>query len=190
MSEKENTSIAGKKQLSPQMIVIIVLIGLVITLPTSIYIWKIIQISNLKKEHKTEVNDIRIRANRAITDNNKKNIETLTRVFSWAVRSEMLRNNMDQVNIYMNQLVKTSDLKDVSLIKTDGIVLLSTNKKFEGNAYPSPVAKELGNINEVMSRNDPDGNIMSICPVMGLDNRMGTIVITYKLNETPFGKAE
>ncbi len=190
MSDKEIIHSPKKKQLSTQTIVLIIILGLLIIIPTAIYTWKQIEIGNLKKQQKSEITDIRTKANASITDNNKKNIETLTRVFSWAVRSEMLRNNMDQVNIYMTEMVKKADLKDISLIKTDGIVTLSTNKKYEGNIYPGPVANQLGGINEVTSQNDANGNIMCICPVMGLDNRLGTLVLTYTPNMFPFGNTE
>jgi hypothetical protein len=190
MPETEKKPTPKKKKLSAQAIVSIVIICLLIVIPTGIYFWKQAQISNLKKQHETEITQIRTDASNTITDNNKKNIETLTRVFSWAVRSEMLRNNMDQVNTYMTDMVKSADLNDVSVIKTDGIVVLSTNKKFEGNAYPGPVASQLSTINEVVSRSDESGNIMCICPIMGLDNRMGTIVLTYKPKTYTFGNTE
>ncbi len=190
MSEKENTPVKKKKGLSAQAIVSIIIICLLIVIPTGIYLWKQGEISRLKKQHETEINTIRSDASKTITDNNRRNIETLTRVFSWAVRSEMLRNNMEQVNTYMNELVKAADLNDISAIKTDGIVVLSTNKKFEGNAYPGPVASQLSSVNEVVSQNDANGNIMAICPIMGLDSRLGTIVITYKPKTYVFGNNE
>jgi hypothetical protein len=190
MSEKENTSLTKKKRLSAQAIVSIIILCLLIVVPSGIYLWKQSEISKLKKQHETEINQIKTDAGKTIADNNKKSMETLTRVFAWAVRSEMLRNNLEQVNTYMTDLVKTADLNDISAIKPDGIVVLSTNKKFEGNAYPGFVATELNNINEVVSRNDANGNIMSVCPIMGLDNRMGTIVITYKPKTYTFGNNE
>jgi hypothetical protein len=190
MSEKENTPDKKKKRMSAQAIVSIIIICLLIAIPAGIYFWKQGEISKLKKQHETEISNIKADAGKTIADNNKKSIETITRVFAWAVRSEMLRNNMEQVNTYMNDLVKTADLNDISAIKTDGIVILSTNKKYEGNAYPGFVASELNNINEVVSRDDAGGNIMSICPIMGLDNKMGTIVITYKPKTYTFGNNE
>jgi len=190
MSEKEIAPVKKKKPLSVQAIVTIVLLCLLIIVPSGIYLWKQAEISKLKKQFETEKEQIQTKANNTITDNNKKNIETLTRVFSWAVRSEMLRNNLEQVNTYMTGLVKDADLNDISAIKPDGIVILSTNKKFEGNSYPGFIASELNSINEVASRNDANGNIMSICPIMGLDNRMGTIVITYKLKTYTFDNKE
>lgn len=186
MTDNKNIPTAKKKRLSFQAIVSIIIICLLIV----VYIWNRAETCKLQKQHETELNDIQAKANQTIADINKKNIETLTRVFAWAVRSEMLRNNLDQVNTYMTYLVKAADLSDISVIKTDGIVLLSTNKKYENNSYPGPVSTELSNINEVTSRTGSKGNLMCICPVMGLDSRLGTVVINYTPKTSLLNKGE
>jgi hypothetical protein len=186
MTEKENTTVPQKKRIGFQTIVSIIIIFLLIVH----YIWNWVETNKLKKQHITEISDIKTKANNAIAENNKKNIETLTRVFAWAVRSEMLRSNMEQVSTYMNELVKSADLTDISAIKSDGIVVLSTNKKFEGNAYPGSVANELGSINDVTLRTDADGNIICIAPIMGLDSRLGSIIINYSPKTTLLDNAE
>ncbi len=168
-----------KKGLSAQAIVSIIIIALMIIIPLIVYLWKQSEIKNLKKKYETDITAITVKANSTIEENNKKNMENLTRVFSWAVRSEMLRSNLEQVDNYMTDLVKKADLKNISAVKTDGIVVLSTDKKFEGSVYPGPVANELTQINNVVTRTGENGDVISICPIMGLDNRMGTIIITY-----------
>ncbi len=190
MSEKEKPVTPKKKGLSPQTIIIIILLCLVVIIPSCVFLWKQIEIIHLNKKHDTEMSALRTNASTTMKDVNKKNMETLARVFSWAVRSEMLRNNMDQVSTYMTELVKAADLNDISAIKTDGIVALSTNKKYEGNTYPGPVASQLSTINEVVSQTGNDASVMIICPIMGLDSRLGTIVITYKPTVYTFGNNE
>jgi hypothetical protein len=179
MNDKETSPTPKKKFFTYRAVISIIIISLLIVL----YIWDKVEDNRTEKKHYSEIGIIKTNANQTIIDINKKNIEIITRVFSWAVRSEMLRNNMEQVNTYMNDLVKSADLNDISVIKPDGIVALSTNKKFEGNSYPGFVASELNKINETVSKDDKNGNIMSICPIMGLDNRLGSIVITYKIKK-------
>ncbi|MEI6122453.1 MAG: hypothetical protein WCQ95_02380 [Bacteroidota bacterium] len=190
MTETEKTPAKKKKGLSAQAIVSIIIICLLIVVPTAIYLWKQAEINKLKKQQETQINAFRADAKAKIDNCNKNNIETLTRVFSWAVRSEMLRNNIDQVNTYMTTLVKAADLNDISVIKSDGMVVLSTNKKYEGNAYAGPVASQLSTINDVVSQNGQDNNIIVISPIMGLDTRLGSIVITYTPKTYVFGNTE
>jgi hypothetical protein len=177
--EVKNPEKPKKKGLNAQAIVSIIIIVLMIIIPLFVYLWKQSEIKNLKEKYDKDIAGITAKANSTIDENNKKNIEQLTRVFSWAVRSEMLRNNMEQVDNYMTDLVKTADLNNISAVKTDGIVVLSTDKKFEGNIYPGPIANELAQINQTVSRTGENGDIISICPIMGIDNRIGTLIITY-----------
>jgi C4-dicarboxylate-specific signal transduction histidine kinase len=186
MIDKEKSQVPKKKFFTYQTVIVIIIISLLVAL----YIWDRAEDTRIEKKHKAEIENIKTRAGNTISDNNLNNIKTLTRVFSWAVRSEMLRNNMEQVDNYMTDLVKTADLNDISVIKTDGIVILSTNKKYEGNTYPGFVASELNKINETVSKDDKNGNIMSICPIIGLDSRLGTVVITYTPKTYNFDEKE
>ena len=188
--EKEKEIPAKKKGLSSKTLFYIIILCLMILIPTGVYVFDLFKISNLKDKHKTELYDVRMNAGNTVKSINQKNLESLTRVFSWTVRSEMLHNNIGQVNSYMTELVKTADLQDISIIKTDGIVVLSTNKKYEGNVYAGPVASQLSSINEVVTQTGKDAVLICICPLMGLDNRMGTIVITYQPTVYTFGNTE
>ncbi len=56
-------------------------------------------------------------------------IETLT----WAVKSEMTRDNLEQVNTHFIQLIKEPSNQSIQLVDVNsGEVLLATNKKDEG----------------------------------------------------------
>ena len=188
--EKEKETPPKKKQLSSKTIFYIIILCLMILIPTGVYVFDLIKISNLKDKHKTQLAEVREQAGTTVKSISQKNLESLTRVFSWAVRSELLHENMGQVNSYMNELVKTADLQDISIIKTDGIVVLSTNKKFEGNVYAGPVASQFATVNEVMTQTGKDAVMICICPIMGLDKRLGTIVVTYQPTVYTFGNTE
>jgi len=191
LNSKDNSKIAEsdkpkKKGLSTQAIVSIIIVALMIIIPLVVYFWKQAEIKDLKEKYNNDIKEITAKANNTIDANNRKNMETITRVFSWAVRSEMLRENMEQVDNYMTDLVKAADLNTISAVKSDGIVMRSTNKKFEGNIYPGPVANELAQVNQVVTRTGENGDIISICPIMGLDKRLGTIIITYTPKDSVF----
>ena len=87
----------AKKGMSAQTIVIIIILALMIIIPLVIFLWKQAEIKSLKKNHEARISEITTQANNTIMENNRKNIETLTRVFTWAVRSEMLRDRKSVV---------------------------------------------------------------------------------------------
>ena len=98
-------------------------------------------------------------------------LELTSKVFSWAVRSELMRNNTEQVNQFFlafikeNQFVQKLDLVDPNSAK----IILSTDKKTEGDIYSN---KDIMTINKTTYR---EGLIIS--PIMGLDSKIGILII-------------
>lgn len=150
-----------KKGLSARTIFTIIIVALMILLPLFIFFWKQYEIQNLQIKY----------------------METITRVFTWTAHSEILDSNAVQLEKYMNDLVKTAGINSISIVGTDGIVVLSTNKKFEGSAYSEASAGELSLINKVVSQKAEKGEMVSKCPITDIDKRMGTMIISYTPNK-------
>lgn len=97
-----------------------------------------------------------------------------TKVFSWAIRSEMTRQNMEQVNQYFSGFVKEPTVKNIQLIDPDtGKVLLSSDKKDEGTIIENTLILQAERIFQLPG--DTGDKIIS--PVMGLNSRIGVLVI-------------
>lgn len=102
------------------------------------------------------------------------NMELTSRVFSWAVRSEMTRQNMEQVNQFFSGFVKEANVKKVLLIDPiTATVLLSSDKKDEGLIIEDPIILQAENTIHLPGITDDK----IISPVMGLDTRIGVLVI-------------
>lgn len=112
------------------------------------------------------------------------NIDQLTvtmKALVWAVRSEMVRENMEQVDQYFRQFVKTKGVNDVTLLDGSGIIQLSTNKKVEGEAMEGELAVKVLAANDVAILDDMGSeHILIIAPVMSLNNRLGTLMVSYE----------
>ena len=75
-----------------------------------------------------------------------KHLEFATEVFSWSVRSELLRNNTENLNQLLNIFVRQSGADLVQLVNPkDNIVLLSSDKKFEGTTLETTAFSNLTN---------------------------------------------
>lgn len=100
--------------------------------------------------------------------------EETSKVFSWAVRAEMLRDNREQVNQFFMNLIKEPGFKKIQLIDVaNAKVIISTDKKDEGTAVA-----DTSILNATQPRQFVNDDIMrSIVPVMGLDTRIGVLVI-------------
>jgi len=91
----------------------------------------------------------------------------------------MLKNNITQVNLYANEMVKEKNFQKVVVANDKGMVILSTNKKEEGKEFVTP-----GKINYLLSdttvaENMNDSLLIMSSPVMGFNNRIGTLIVTF-----------
>lgn len=103
-----------------------------------------------------------------------KFVEETSRVFSWAIRSEMQRDNLEQVNQFFMTLVKEPGFRKIQLIDVkNSKVLISTDKKDEGTLVSDTTV-----LNASVVKHQIDGDIIrSVTPVMGLNSRIGILVI-------------
>lgn len=105
------------------------------------------------------------------------NMELTAKVFSWAIRSEMTRQNMEQVNQFFNGFVKEPGIRKIQLIDpVSAMVLLSSDKKDEGTIVEDTLILEA----ETTIYLSSETGEKIINPVMGLDSRIGVLVIEFE----------
>lgn len=147
-----------------------ILLILIIAGTLFVYI-KHTQIQNLHKEekqtlikqHKVEVDSLKL-----------SSIENTIRVFSWAVRSELIRDNLEQVGQFFLWLVKEPNIQTISLIDVNnGNVILSSDKKLE----QQPANSALSWQSETIQTDAINGNIWMTVPVFGLDKKIASLAI-------------
>ncbi len=83
------------------------------------------QLATMETEYKSTIDSLRL-----------VKMEQLCKTFSWAVRSELIRNNLEGVDILFNTFIKEPDIIKLTLVsELDRTVLLSTDKKEQGEIY-------------------------------------------------------
>ncbi|MEO8232176.1 MAG: hypothetical protein ABI638_07825, partial [Ignavibacteriota bacterium] len=76
----------------------------------------------LKKEYVLQIDSMRV-----------ANLQQTITVFSWAIRSELSRGNLEEVNQFFLNFVKEKDVQMISLINPENSeIILSTDKNNEG----------------------------------------------------------
>src|SRR5690554_2884144 len=121
------------------------------------------QITTLTQTHETELQDLKV-----------EHIKQLSNTLALAVRSEMIAENMKQVNQYLLQTLKTFKVEMVKLVnQKNGNVILSTNKKNEETIFKN---KSLVDAKESMTK--VYNNITyADSPIMGLNSQLGVLII-------------
>lgn len=134
------------------------------------YLWKGIAV----KRAKAAVTE---RAAEVIGEQARANLRLAALPMVWAVRSEMMRGNMEQVGEYLNQFVKEPNMKELAVAAPDGRIVAATDKRREGaaaaDAFPADVLKA----EAITATSREDGSILVAAPIMGLNARLGTLVM-------------
>lgn len=162
--------------------IVAVLLALILII---VLIWYTVKISNIEKQYEAETTELVTKSENErsalITKHESEkdslqisNLESESRIFSWVVRSELMRNNTENLNQLVNEFVRESGADLVQLINPEtNIITLSSDKKFEGMEYPQKIDYALTEPQTLMD----EGGIKIITPVMGLNSALGILVV-------------
>jgi hypothetical protein len=119
-------------------------------------------------------------ANVQLLESNKTMLKVLSKSVVWSIRSEMLRGNMEQVNLLMSELVMDSHFQYINLVGQNGTILLSTNNKHKGQPIESEKVRSVLNADSTTIITEAKDTVITVVsPVMGYDKRLGTLVMGY-----------
>ncbi|GAB2976508.1 hypothetical protein GCM10027049_09220 [Mucilaginibacter puniceus] len=144
----------------------------------TIWIWKAIEISNLKDKAQTEQLALKAEANQQLLQAHSQHLQLLAKPFVWALRTEMMQGNLNQVNLYMADMVKEQNIQRIIVADTKGTIIASTNKKDEGRPWAEVITD--ADVNIANTQVDTAANVLTMTsPIMGFNNRLGTLLIKY-----------
>jgi hypothetical protein len=96
------------------------------------------------------------------------------RVFSWAIRSELIRGNKEQVKQFFTNYLETGKVVRVLLIDPEtGKVTISTNMK---DVDTTITHNEILNATSIITI-DTGEKYMIANPIMGLDKKIGIVAV-------------
>ena len=149
--------------------------------------WKSVAVgkveSDMAKKLESERMSITQQAREYADQQYTKEEERFGQVLSWAVRSELIRNNIDQIEQYLGEIVKMKDTERVDLISDEGQLLVSTDKRFEESKANDLFPKEILNLQKITLKSDVNNNKILVIPVMGLNKKIATVVVSYPLQK-------
>jgi hypothetical protein len=142
-----------------------------------VIIWFSIKIANNTKQFENEKMQLITHYEAERDSLQIKSLEFASSVFSWSIRSEMLRNNMENLNQLITVFVQESDASLVQIVDPETrMVILSSDKKFEGIEYDKEINFEINHPLVIKE----DQNISIITPIMGFSNRIGVLIVEVK----------
>lgn len=151
------------------------IIGILVVIIVGVYLWKVIAVRSVEN-----------RSQQMIVGKTGELLRLTAIPLAWTIRNEMLKEDYDQINNYLNSFIKEPHIKLVVVVKADGTVVVATDKKLEGTQFSSLYPVELLSPDDIRVSKDKDANILLVCPIMGLNARLGTALIIYEPEKINF----
>lgn len=177
-----STSPQPKKSRKGIYAIIIVVIALI----AGIWIWKEIELRSFKKESAKHATEMEYQFTQQLLEMQSQDLKSIIKPLVWAIRGEMLKNDITNINFYINELVKEKGFQFIFITDDKNHIISSTNTKWEGNPF---------DITGISSNVLGDSTIINItnnnvflasAPIMGFNRRLGAVVISFSGEPSSF----
>ena len=133
-----------------------------------------LKINSIESTHLKEMNSTIQTYNQQIDSIQISGMTQTVKVFSWAIRSELFRNNMDQVNQFFLAFIKENGVEQIDMINPESaLIILSTDMKQEGKTISDSRILQAEN---TISMEDSVG-LRIVSPIMGLEKKIGIVSV-------------
>lgn len=148
-----------------------------------VYIWKSFELKELEKKMEEQRASLTKKSQNILVSKSKDFLYLVTLALSWAVQKEMVAENYGLIDNYLSELVKKFGMKQISLSKNDGKIVVSTDKSLEGKDLSSIIPSELIDKDSIYVDEDINENIRVIAPIFNLNQKIGLLVLLYSKEE-------
>jgi len=150
----------------------ILLIALIV-----VFAWFSIKLNSTKKQFEIEKSELVRNYELQIDSLQLKNIEFTSRVFSWSVRSEMMRNNEENLNQLVTVFIKESNANLLHIVSYEkNSIIISSDKKHEGESFVA--ASNIDFKKQVTLGDSIETTVYT--PIYGLNNEIGLLIVKTK----------
>ncbi|HEX2933812.1 MAG TPA: hypothetical protein VHO72_00520 [Bacteroidales bacterium] len=137
-----------------------------------ILIWHYSKMHSLQKSTEKERLELVTKYETKLDSLNTVQLQQTAKAFSWAVRSELIRGNKDQINQFFNEFIRTPGIIKLQLINPESsIIEISTDKKDEGsqNADYNNIKNQ-----EVIKE---ASELKIVTPISGMNKQIGVFIL-------------
>jgi hypothetical protein len=154
-------------------------IFLLVLLVLGMYLWKIFAVRSVETKLEVERSIMMEAQRQALDEQAKKMLRLAALPLAWAVRTEMMNNNLGQVDEYFRDLIRNPGVLLVALIGKEDKVVLATDRKLETQASDSLFSKNIRNADEILIE-DSESVLRLGVPIMGLNEKLGVLVMDFR----------
>jgi hypothetical protein len=169
---------------SRQAKVFLYIIGALVLLLIITYVWKGVAVSRADsrfEKERAELATQREQLEQQLRQEAAERVEETLRLLGlplgWAVRTEALSDDYDQIEEYAVRLVKEPRIQRVVVVNSEGGIRLSTDRKLQGEPS-SGFFGDLASQNDITLRKSDAGDYDLMVPILGYTGRLGSLIVT------------
>ncbi len=110
----------------------------------------------------------------------KKSLTMFGVPLAWAIRREIMADNLDQIDQYVTDLLRLEGFERVMVAKADGAIAVASDRKHLGAALGSLYDERHLTAEQITVEEAAPGKWLLIVPLMGLNARLGTMAVDYQ----------
>ncbi|MDI6851377.1 MAG: hypothetical protein QMD82_05515 [bacterium] len=154
------------------------LVFILIIVAAGMYLWGYMKVRQMEKTVKEKEVVMVEKAQLMVNESTQELLKVVALPLTWAIRKEMIKGNYEQINDYMERLVQEKGFKEILLVDPQGVIVLATDKKLQGQKFADYYPAEILEVDDVTV--SADANIIRVAtPVMGINAKLGVLVFTY-----------
>lgn len=145
--------------------------------------------SRIKDSWEDKRQELDFYTKQAMDSSNLHALEFATKTLVWAVRSELLSQNHEEINRYILELEKEQNIGSVFICDTAAIIQHASQKTLIGKPFQNVHDEQLLQKTTIDIEMGEKGDLYMVAPIMGLNNRIGTLFFTYHHNAPQINRA-
>ncbi|MFC3560247.1 hypothetical protein [Pedobacter jamesrossensis] len=183
----EKTRPTDQQELSHQSVPMVsrksflIVIVIALALLSGLWIWKAVELGRVRSESEMASKTLKRKVSMQMDSGLKSQLILLSKPLAWAIRDKMISGNRQDINVYMNQMVKEKNFEEISIVDQRNVILLSTDKKEEGKPYSTFYNSAFLKSDSTKMYTQGGRTIIITTPILGLDKRLGTLSIKYNM---------
>ena len=175
---KEKKKISWKSRLKNYFIWVLILSC------GGIFLWKQIEIWQMEKAEIEKIAKVKKVYLQFIQRRDGEFLSLYSKPLSWALRTEMLKENYEQVDDYVRQVIKEHGFTLIVVLDAEGKVIVSSDKKIEGENLTQIYPQVSLNVTKYQMKTVGD-KLFVVTPIMGYEKKIGTLFFIYEPEKVP-----
>jgi len=139
-----------------------------------------LQTQALREQMLVQQTEIQQQANKQMAELTDELLSFAVKGYDWAIRAELIRGNEENAQQYIAQMVQDEKISQVMFIDEQQVIQMASDKKQENQPFDVSLFPENPlQYEDIVILEQTDGSLLLFSPIMGLERRLGTLMIRY-----------